>query len=141
MRIVECGYYARYLKLWLEFVPPERMLILVFEEDVVKSSQKAVHRVYDFLGLDTDFLPEILYKPVHKTWSWTRIVFHYYVKPFSETFVTSPAANVLDRFDFLRLFAIKRDDIQFLRSAYLPEKNEIETIIGKNLACWNYGEL
>jgi len=141
MRILEYGYYARYLKLWKKFVHPEQMLILIFEEDVVKSPEKTVRCVYDFLGMDSDFQPEVLHKPVHKSWSWTRIVMHYYAASFSKRLAISRVVKVFDRFDFLRSRVIKRNDIEFLRSIYLPERQELEAIIGRDLACWDYGEV
>ena len=128
MRILEYGYYARYLKLWTKFVDPKRMLILIFEED-------------DFFGLDTDFRPDVLHKPVHKSWSWTRIVMHYYAASFSERLAKNRMGEVFDKFDFLRSHVIKRDDIAFLRSIYLSERQEIESIIGRHLACWDYGDV
>jgi len=141
MRILEYGYYARYLKLWKEFVHPQRMLILIFEEDVVKSPEKAVRCAYDFLGLDTDFQPEVLHEPVHKSISWTHVAINYYAGPLIKKLThRRPLYCVLTMFDiFLKPFLIKQKDIEFLRSTYLPEKAELETLIGRNLDCWNYG--
>lgn len=141
MRILECGFYTRYLKLWKEFVDPERMLVLVFEEDVVKSPEKTLPRVYDFLGLDMDFFPENPSKPVHTASTWTRIVFNHYAHIVSPRLAKSSLGNVFNRFDFLKSSAITQEDIAFLRSAYLPEKTDLETMLGRDISSWNYGEL
>jgi len=139
-RILEYGHYARYLKLWKKFVPPERMRIFIFEEDVVKSPERCAHCVYDFLGINTDFQPENVCGIVHKSWSITQILLNYYADPFSKKLVKGCMGKVSNRFDFLHSLVIKRDDIKFLHSIYLPERQELEETIDRDLSCWNYGE-
>jgi len=141
MRILEYGYYAHYLKLWKEFVPPERMRIFIFEEDVVKFPERTVHCTFDFLRLNTDFQPEGLHNRVHKSCSITRNALYCYADPFSRKLLKGRIGEFSDRFDFLRPLAMKRDDIEFLRSIYLPQREELEAIIDRDLSCWNYGEL
>lgn len=140
LRILEYGHYARYLKLWKDFVPPERMRIFIFEEDVVKFPERCAHCVYDFLGLNTDVQPEDVCETVHKSWSITRILLNYYAYPFSKKLFKGSMGKALDRFDFLRSLVIKRDDIEFLHFIYLPERQELEATINRDLSCWNYGE-
>ncbi len=54
MRILEYGFCARYRELWRAYVHPERMRVLVFEQDVAGEPSKTVREVYAFLGLDPD---------------------------------------------------------------------------------------
>lgn len=138
IRILEYGYYARYLKLWSKHVPEDRMRVLIFEEDVRQQPEKAVREVYEFLGLDPQFQPEDLRKRAHKSWSWTRILLSYYADPLTRKLVRSRLGKPIDRFDVLGRFAIKREDVDFLRSKYLPEKAELESLIGRDLSCWKY---
>jgi hypothetical protein len=138
MRILEYGYYARYLKLWSKYVPKERMRVLIFEEDVRQLPEKAMREVYEFLDLDPQFQPEDLKKRVRKSWSWTRILLSYYMDPLTRKVVRSRLGKVIDRFDVLGRFAVNREDIDFLRSNYLPEKAELEFLIDRSLDCWKY---
>ncbi len=138
IRILEFGYYARYLKLWSKHVPEDRMRVLIFEEDVRQHPEKAMREVYEFLGLDPQFQPEDLRKRAHKSWSWTRILLSYYADPLTRKLVRSRLGKTIDRFDVLGRFAVKREDVDFLRSKYLPEKAELESLIGRDLSCWKY---
>jgi hypothetical protein len=138
MRILEYGYYARYLKLWSKYVPKDRMRVLILEEDVRQHPEKVMREVYEFLDLDPQFQPEDLRKRAHKSWSWTRILLSYYADPLTRKLVRSRLGKTIDRFDVLGRFAIKREDVDFLRSKYLPEKAELESLIGRDLSCWKY---
>jgi hypothetical protein len=138
-RILEYGYYARYLRLWKKFVEPERMLILIFEEDVVQSPETALRSVFSFLDLNTEFLPESLNKAVNKSWSWTRILLHYHGNRFVRKLLKSRIGRIFDRLDLFRSSYVKSRDIEFLRSIYLPQKDELEATIDRDLSCWNYG--
>jgi len=137
-RILEFGYYARYLKLWSKYVPPERMRVLIFEEDVKQFPERTLSEVYRFLNLDPQYQPESLRERVHPNWSWTRIVLSYYADPLSRKVLRSRLGRFIDNFDILGRLAIKREDIDFLRSEYLPEKAELESLLGRKLSCWKY---
>lgn len=138
LRILESGYYARYLKAWSKYVPKERLRVLIFEEDVKLFPERTVREIYRFLNVDPQFQPKGLWERENTSWGWTRIMLSYYADPLSRRVVRSRLGKALDRFDVLRQFAIKKEDIDFLRSNYLPEKDELESLIGRNLACWKY---
>lgn len=137
-RILESGYYARYLKSWSRFVPKERMRVLIVEEDVEQFPEKTISEIYQFLDVDPQFQPNGLREHMHASWGWTRIVLSYYAEPLSRKIVRSRLGRVIDRFDVLGRYAVKKEDIDFLRSKYLPEKAELESLLGRNLSCWKY---
>ncbi len=139
MRILEYGFYARYLELWRAYIPPERMRVLVFEQDVVKDPGKTLREVYAFLGLDPDFPPRRAGYVVHRGWTWTRILFRYFTHRLSPRLVESRLGAWLDRHDVLGKLAIRPADIEFLRSEYLPEKPALERLLNRSLDCWTYG--
>jgi hypothetical protein len=124
--------------LWSKYVPKDRMRVLIFEEDVRQLPEKAMREVYEFLDLDPQFQPKDPRKRVHENWSWTRIVLSYYADPLSRKILRSRLGKTIDRFDVLGRFAIKREDVDFFRSKYLPEKAELESLIGRDLSCWKY---
>jgi len=140
MRIVEYGLYAKYLKIWKDYVPSDRFRIIIFEDQIRKNWDQTLADTYEYLGLDPDFKPKLPNKPVHKSWGWTRIVFNYYAGSVFSGAIGSRIGDVLDRFDVLADAAIKEDDIEFLQSIYLPEKEELAELTGHDLACWDYGE-
>jgi len=139
IRLLEYGYYGRYLKLWKEFVPPERLRVFIFEEDVVRHPHETIREIYEFLGLHSDFKPQGLEKPVHRTWSVTRNLLRYYADPLSRRVLSKPVCNFLDRADPLKSLCLRESDIEFLRSVFLPQKEELEEILGRKLMAWRYG--
>ena len=140
MRILEYGLYARYLKVWMKYVRPERLRIILYEDQIKKNRDQTLADIYQYLDLDPTFKPEQPDKAVHKSWGWTRIVFNYYAGQISGKMMHSRAGRLLDRFDFLSGKAIKAEDIEFFRSVYLPEKEELTVLTGNPLSCWDYGE-
>lgn len=140
MRIVEYGLYAKYLKIWMEHVPSDRFHVVIFEDQIKNNWAQTLYRTYNFLGLDPSFKPELPGKRVHRSWGWTRIVFNHYARRIPGNIGHSRAGRLLDRFDFLADSAIKVEDIDYLRSIYLPEKEEIAALTGYDLGCWDYGE-
>ena len=48
--------------------------------------------------------------------------------------------QIIDRYDLLGRFALRRSDIEFLRQTYMPARDELQTLIGEDLSCWDYGE-
>ena len=138
-RTLELGYYARYLKLWKQYIPPEKMLVFTYEENVAKDKKQTISKVYEFLGLDKNFKPSEPNSVKNKSWGWTRILINYYTKPVLGKFIQSKYGSIFDKYDLLSSFAINQKDIEFLRSVYLPKHEELEKILGRKLNYWNYG--
>lgn len=53
--ILEKGLYAEQLRAYMDLFPPEQMLVLVFEEDVVAHPREGLARTCRFLGVDSGF--------------------------------------------------------------------------------------
>lgn len=53
---VEQGRYATHLKRWLEYFPPEQMLVVLME-DIERDPRAVVRRVYEFLSIDPSYVP------------------------------------------------------------------------------------
>ncbi len=140
MRILEYGLYAKYLKRWLDQVPKERFRIIIFEDQIKNNWDHTLRDVYEFLGLDPTFKPQFPAKPIHRSWGWTRIFFTYYAGKIFKNIGNSEFAKFLDRFDVLAGQAVKRNDVEFFRSIYLAEKEELAALAGHNLDCWDYGK-
>jgi hypothetical protein len=140
LRILEYGCYARYLQAWRKTFADSQIQVLFFEEDIRRDPEAGVRKIYDFLGLDTEFRPDDRESKVHKSWSWTRSAVGFYAGPFRRYVNRGPVGEFLDRNDFLSRFSIRRSDIDFLRKCYLPEKAQLEKIVGRKLDIWDYGE-
>ena len=140
MRILEYGFYARYLAAWRKTFADDQIQVLIFEEDVKRNPESGLRKIFEFLDLDTEFLPADRDREVHGSWSWTRSAIGYYAGPLRRFVNRGSVGEFLDRYDFLGRFAIRRSDIEYLRDCYLPEKAQLEKIVGRNLDVWEYGE-
>ena len=140
MRILEYGLYARWLEIWMEYIPPERLLIIRYEDQIKTNWARTLSDTYAYLGLEPAFKPELPNRPVHPSWGWTRILFNYYTGKVSPKMGHSRVGALLDRFDILADRAIKAEDIEFLKAAYLPEKAALQELTGSSLESWDYGE-
>ncbi len=141
MRILEYGYYTRYLELWKKFVPPERMRVYVFEDDIQRSQEQTLQNVYRFLGLAPTFQPMNPEQARHKSTGWARFAINYYAGPLSKKLTHRwPISAALDSCDLcLQPWIPQERDFACLRARYLPEKSALEELLGRKLACWRYG--
>jgi len=140
MRILEYGFYARYLAEWEKVFPKDQMCVLVFEEDVKSNPDAGLRAIYEFLGLDATFRAADRDRAIHRSWSWTRCALEYYAGPFRRVVRHGSIGEFLDRSRFLDRFAVRRSDIEFLRENYLREKPDLEALLGRELNVWSYGE-
>ncbi len=137
-RIVEYGHYARYLKLWQEYVPPERMCIFIFEEDILQTPKKTIELAYKFLNIDPNFVPVNPRQARNESKKWLWILLNYYLGSRIANQSRRRPLRWLDKVDFLKLLEVTKEDIEYLRAIYLPEKDELETLLGRKLDCWQY---
>lgn len=138
-RIIEYGFYARYLSAWTKVFSENQILMLVFERDVVANPESGLKRVYRFLNLDEDFNPPAPKRSFHRTWSWTRSAVNYYAGPIGRLLTRGRLGQFLDNTDILGRYALRKSDVQFLRSQYLPSRPELEGLLNRDLDCWDYG--
>lgn len=144
LRIVERGRYAGILQLWQTYFPEERMLCLVFEEDVVKHPDETLRKAYEFIGANPEFKPESVSSSVNQSWGGTHLILNYYMGPFYGWLYRcarkTPLHGLLNRMDILDTPEVETADIEYLRSIYLPEKEDLEKLLGRSLDCWDYGD-
>ena len=138
-RIIEYGFYAKYLKLWKKFVPAERMKILVFEEDIIKYPYRTLESVYKFLGLSSNYVPNNVERAIHVSSGLTQLVLNYYASRLSGYLLIKYFTRVLGKSKLLEKIIIRKSDLTFLRSIYVPEKSDVARLIDRDLNCWNYG--
>ena len=137
--IIEFGQYSKYIKLWQQFVPPERMRILILEEDIKRTPDKTLENAYSFLNIEKKFKPINYAKRVNKRKSWSKyFLIRWPYKKLNRVLNNFGFLELTDKIAFKILPPISSKDIEFLRSIYLPEKDELEHVIGKSVNCWNY---
>ena len=138
VRMLEYGYYSRYLAEWKKFVPEDRLLVLIFEEEIKQSPQKGIKKVLEFMQIDSDFALKTDRSSSNPSWKWSRIVLNYYTKPVMRWIDRGPIHWIANTWDPLRDFEFKDSDLEFLRAAFKDEKKNLEAMIGRNLDCWRH---
>ena len=143
LRIVEQSFYARYLSLWRQFVPEERLCILMFEDDIRAKPKNTLKRLFSFLDLDSEISLGDSEKPVNKHVGRVGGAVRYY---FGETVWRAIGKlrmrRALGYVDALEFWPdpITPEDVEYLRSHFLPERHTLEAMLGRDLASWRYGE-
>jgi hypothetical protein len=140
LRILELGDYAKHLAPWLATFPRDRVLVLVFEEDIVANPGQGLEKLYGFLDLDKNYAPDNQHKKANKSWNWTQTVASYYAGPFKGLIHRRPLAGLLANNDWLGRYAVRKADIQFLRDYYLPSRDAVAAMAQSSLSTWTYGE-
>lgn len=73
--LVEFGLYCKYLSLYKEYIEEGKLLILI-HDDIKENKQREIKRVYEFLGLDTNFIPSSLNsRPQAAVYNFKRLKF------------------------------------------------------------------
>ena len=124
--------------MWQRYVPPERLKLLVFEEDVVREPERMAAGVYHFLGLEPGFEPPGLRQSEHASDSVTRSIVRSRGGRVWRKLLSTPVGGVLDRLDVLQRSVVTPDDIAFLHDYYRPHKEALEELLGRTLP-WKLG--
>jgi hypothetical protein len=139
LRIVEYGYYSKYLEMWMRYFPADRIFVVIFEEDILNSPDETLNKLFKFLNLDSAVKFDSVNKIVHKSWDWNRIVLNYYASSLTKILGGRISNYLAKGLNVFNLRSFNEVDLEFLRSIYLPEKNRLEKLTGRSLECWNYG--
>ena len=137
-RLIEYGTYLPTIRFWQQFIPPERMHFMVFEEDVLETPDESLRKVFEFLDVDPDVDVENPGKKYNLRWSWTRTVLNYYAGSMAPLLRRPRVAGLVDSVDLLKRFEVSQADAVYLREQFLPEKPELEAILERSLDCWKY---
>ena len=85
--VIEYGMYYQQIVAYLEYFKREQLLILIFEEDVIKNQSSSLRKVCDFVGVEPDFNFSNTQKKINVySKSKPRLIFDYYfpfLKPFT----------------------------------------------------------
>ncbi len=157
-RIVDVGLYAKHLRPFFETFPREQIYIILYD-DIRSDPVTAIGDLYDFLGVDSSFVPEAAKQRVAPTrFKQTRLgkLFHRGVgRPLGKMHAGKRLKNtpVLKSafYRFANAYAgdnrgtaadvLDENALRQLQNIYEPDIAELEKITGIDLARWrtNYG--
>ncbi len=125
------GYYDIHFQRWLEHFPRDRFLVLVLEEDIAPEGSQAIERVYNFLGVDSSFVPNGLQEKRKSRQS------HLFMrlKHISTRLAYFVAEHVprLDAIEHLMRIPVHKEEKKILRETYAPHVKELEEILEREL--------
>lgn len=162
-KYLERGFYAKYIKKYLEFFPKENVHIMFFE-DIKEKPLELMGSLYDFLGVDKNFIPSNLnkksdYRDPNKFYSIfiqnaiDKIIYLYkksflrkplqflQFKKIMKFFTRLNTRNPEQKFGRLKTIDDSQDIIDKLLEKELRKKlfndiEELEKITGRNLTSW-----
>jgi sulfotransferase family protein len=130
--ILERGFYANELSRYWKVFDRDKCLVLFYEENVVENPEVTLRSVFDFLSVDSEFLPVRSRKKVNSRMrSRQGVVLNYYFPKF-QTIVAG-----LDRlFPQSEPITISSDLLDMLRTYYAPHNHDLEVLLGRKIGCW-----
>lgn len=155
-------YYANLIPYFKNF-PKNNILIMIYE-DIKKNPQRFISRVYDFLNVDSEYIPSSLGKKVNPTTEKAFFIPSLNVKSVRKTtdkFKSYSLGKLI--INFLKFFKVNRisnyilrknvkghlkrqavkmpeinkNDRKYLIKIFSPDIAKLEKLIGKKLDCWD----
>lgn len=131
--VIDYGRYHRHIQAYLELFDREQLLILVFEEDVVRNPTEGLAKVVDFLGVDPSYqFSRVSQRENPSGVSKPGLYVRYYL-PFLK-----PIVQTIDKFvvesNFKR--TPTHETVQALRSLYEEENEKLFQFLGRRIPSW-----
>jgi hypothetical protein len=143
LRIIERGYYSRFITAWRKHFDESSLHWIIFEDDICSSPTTTIQELYSFLNISVDHVPNALSRASNKRWGWTHIWLNYYLGPWYG-YLYRVLQRILpdgywEHFNNLELVQekeIKSKELQDLRVVYRPEKEQTEKLLQRRLSSW-----
>jgi hypothetical protein len=158
---IQRGFYFKQISRYLEFFPRDRILILIYE-DIQKDSPAVLKNIFDFLEVDSDFIPSCIDKitPTEDL----KNAYHYahnisvflrnnmnlgniidfikgtYLQKVFDCILNSKLAYSMKfhvRADELKIDTIREETRNKLRSIFYYENSKVAELIGQDLSIWS----
>jgi hypothetical protein len=138
------GNYFTQLQRYLQCFPQENLLVLIYEE-MVKHPQQAIADCFEFLGVDTQFVPSQLETRVNKTRGVSRVPTRSLAFQRAKGLLPQQVRRhlaarwhqILERAPQKRQHVpLPKDLRQELLSAYMSEIRHLEHLLKRDLSLW-----
>jgi hypothetical protein len=126
------GCYDVHLRNWLRYFPLDRYLILFYEEDLVDSmKQTTISRIFDHIGVASDFEPEHLFDRYNAQWTHFDMRTRYWPSLAGKAGRKLVPQWVKQR--KIWRFDVSDEERQILREAYASHNDSLESLLGRKL--------
>ena len=132
--VISMGFYYAQIDAYLRVFDRSQLLILFYEEAVVRDPVTGMRRVCEFIGVDPAHSFDVLDEPVHKTYvSKAGLLLSYYAP------VLRPLALRLNRYlPGQAKFAPSEEVYAALHELYAPENAKLARLVGPLPAEWTF---
>jgi hypothetical protein len=155
--VIEGGYYATHLRLASSLFPGHQILTFFFE-DVASDPRAVTRRLYEFIGVDPEFVPPSLHQRINangraRSRALARLVHDLHAHTWGTSRIVSNAVGQLKRIGPLRrlvqtaLYSEQRQSLpwqdllsQFpadVVARYEREISDLERMLGRDLSAWH----
>lgn len=142
------GFYSQQIKNYFKFFSPEKILIIIFEEDFIKQRDETVKRIFNFLGVDEETIQTNITERSACYYRSNRVghildnlgefpVFHERITRFR--YFNShllPLFKKWNEIPFPNTFAMEKMKSTLLIDLYYNSIKELEGLIGRDLSEW-----
>ena len=146
---IERGLYARHLKNWFQYFDQKQFLILVFEE-IFQDVDSAKQQISDFLDIDVAAFPaDAGVGKVNERFNprfprlyafgvrFARKLRDWNLYGFARSLRSIGGGKALAKRDDTEEYApMKAETRDYLRDLYAPDTQELEALLGRNIAAW-----
>jgi len=133
------GIYMRYIRNYLEYFPRENLLILPFEE-MLTEPENLYKSIFNFLGVDADFLSEDFDEAFNPTEVWMNLPYQILIRrPRYQKNIPSKLRRLFYWGKKTRFSAPPIDDKsrKKLEDFYRPWNDELRDFLGAELTSWS----
>jgi hypothetical protein len=129
--VIDYGFYYRQIMAYREFFPPDQLLILVYEEDVVKDPASGLRQSCEFLHIDPEFsFPNKGSRKNAHNASLFGLILRYYL-PLDKRLV-----RFVDPFKPHKQCPA-RDTYNRLQDLYRAENGKLFELLGRKIDAWD----
>ena len=132
-RVVEYGFYSRYLESWMKVFPADRIKVFFFEEAVLDDPDHAIGELYEFLDIDPAFRPVNTKEARNVSWGWFSIMATKLMPNRFQNIARNSVVRYLDRTRISKSLSVSKKDLAFLKDVYREEKDRLERLLGRHV--------
>ncbi len=147
--LVDDNFYYDELVAYFDLFPPEQLMMSVFEEDLKPDPRAFLNRLYGFLGVDDQFLPDRWDQVVNQSvnprfplLNKAMLLAHFALRKLDVYKYLTPLKE-LKAVQKLRFKDGGPDPAEFpaqtrarLRETFAPQVDKLSRLLGRDLSCW-----
>lgn len=130
--IVSMGFYDVHLQKWFEHFAPQSFLILLLEEDILQNHQNTLRKVYEFIGIDSNFQPNNAGQKVHSRRSDFYTYASYYIPQVLAKSLDKILPSSIQDLDAWKI-NVSESEIEELKEIYVEHNKNLSSLLNREI--------